>query len=334
MSTVILYWTILFASYIIATRLRPYRHYFSSLPGITMGIVYIIVLLMGIRMGANQSIIHHLKTIGFQALVITIFCVSGSMIAVWGLRMLIGMNRFGDLHKKAEKPYPGSGVYGIQKGSQKSDHFFALKNSLTILGFVILGITIGIFLLHWQPEYCRTKLDHISNTVTSALLFIMIALVGFDLGLSEKIGLHFKNIGVLAFFFPLAAIIGSLAMGALSGCLLGFSVKEGLAISAGFGWYTYAPTIIANAGPDYLITSAVAFLYNMIRETVSIVLLPVFAKHIGYLEAISMPGISAMDICMPIIERSCRQDTVIYAFLMGFIMNIVTSIGVPLIMQF
>ena len=28
-----------------------------------------------------------------------------------------------------------------------------------------------------------------------------------------------------------------------------------------------------------------------------------------------------------------RQDTVVYAFLMGFLMNPVTSIGVPLIMQ-
>ncbi len=103
-------------------------------------------------------------------------------------------------------------------------------------------------------------------------------------------------------------------MDALSRCLLGFSVKEGLAISARFGWYTYAPTVIANAGPAHLITSALAFLYNnMIRETVSIVLLPVFAKHIGYLKAISMPGISAMDICMPIIERSCRQDKAIYS---------------------
>jgi len=71
----------------------------------------------------------------------------------------------------------------------------------------------------------------------------------------------------------------------------------------------------------------------MIRETASILLIPVAARRIGYLEAVSMPGTSSMDICMPIIERSCRQDTVLYAFLIGFMMNIVTSVGVPLIMQ-
>lgn len=143
----------------------------------------------------------------------------------------------------------------------------------------------------------------------------------------------FKAVGIRAFAFPLAAIVGTLVMGALSGRLLGFSAREGLAISAGFGWYTYAPAVIANAGSEYAVASAVAFLYNMIRETASIVLIPVAARRIGYLEAVSMPGISSMDICMPIIERSCRQDTVLYAFLIGFMMNIVTSVGVPLIMQ-
>lgn len=331
MSVLILYWVILFTTYFAASKLRQHRERFSFLPHITMGIVYAIVLVMGLRMGVNEQVIGQLRSIGFQALVITIACVSGSMFAVFGTRKLMGMNRFGDLQGcAAENP---SAEERAQNSVQRAEMENELKSTLTILAFVVLGVLLGLFVLRRQSIDFLTAFDSFSGTATSVLLYIMVALVGFDLGLSGKVAACFKAVGIRAFAFPLAAIIGTLVMGALSGRLLGFSAREGLAISAGFGWYTYAPAVIANAGPEYAVASAVAFLYNMIRETASIVLIPVAARRIGYLEAVSMPGISSMDICMPIIERSCRQDTVLYAFLIGFMMNIVTSVGVPLIMR-
>ena len=60
--------------------------------------------------------------------------------------------------------------------------------------------------------------------------------------------------------------------------------------------------------------------------------IPLAARKIGYLEAASIPGIAAMDVCIPIVGRACRPDTVIYSFAIGAIMCAVTSVGVPLIM--
>ena len=73
-------------------------------------------------------------------------------------------------------------------------------------------------------------------------------------------------------------------------------------------------------------------MHNVIREVTGIILIPVAAKKIGYLEAASIPGIAAMDVCIPIVSRSCRSDTVIYSFAIGVIMCMVTSVGVPLFM--
>lgn len=61
-------------------------------------------------------------------------------------------------------------------------------------------------------------------------------------------------------------------------------------------------------------------------------LIPICAKRFGYLEATAMPEISSMDICLSIIKHSCRRDTLVYAFLTGFLVNIVTLVGVPPIM--
>lgn len=69
-----------------------------------------------------------------------------------------------------------------------------------------------------------------------------------------------------------------------------------------------------------MVASAVAFMYNVIRETAGIILIPVLAKKIGYLEVTGMPGVAAMDMCIPIVERSCRHDTVVYSFAIGLMM--------------
>ncbi len=335
MFILIFYWAILFAAYSAASKLRHRREKFTFLPYATMGTVYAIVLIMGMQMGANDQVTGQLQSIGLRALVITIACVGGSMLAVFGTRRIMGMDRYGNLRGRAEEPLreaPGN-KNQEDKDRSKSQMHGELKSTLSILGFVLVGSLFGIFLLRKQSADFLSDFSEISGTATEILLYIMIALVGFDLGLSGKIAGYLKAVGIRALAFPFAAIAGSLVMGAPAACLLGFSAKEGLAISAGFGWYTYAPAVITNAGPEYAAAGAVAFLCNMIRETASIVLIPTAARRVGYLEAASMPGISSMDICLPIIEHSCRQDTVVYAFLIGFMMSIAASVGVPLVMQ-
>ena len=328
MSILIVYWIILFASYAAASRLRGRRAQFAFVPPLTMAVVYAIVFIMGLRMGANRQVIGQLGSIGLQALVLTVACVAGSMAAITGLRKLLGMDRRGQRSGAAEEtaPVPTPSASSAEARAE-------LNSTLTILAFVAVGIVLGVLVIQRQSEAFLAAFDRLSGQGTTYLLFVMIALVGFDLGLSGKLAAYLQSVGGLAVAFSLAAILGTLAAGGLAGLLLGFSLREGLAISAGFGWYTYAPAVIAGAGPQYAVAGAVSFLHNVIRETSAIVLIPLFARRVGYLEAVSMPGIAAMDICLPIIERACRQDTVVYAFLMGFLMNLVTSIGVPLIMQ-
>ena len=83
---------------------------------------------------------------------------------------------------------------------------------------------------------------------------------------------------------------------------------------------------------SHMIASAISFMHNVIREVTGIIFIPLAAKKIGSLESTGLPGIAAMDVCLPIIERSCGENAVIYGFATGVIMCIVTSLGVPLIM--
>ena len=87
--------------------------------------------------------------------------------------------------------------------------------------------------------------------------------------------------------------------------------------------------MILQAG--YPVASAISFLHNVIREIAGIIGIPFIAQKIGYVEACAVPGVAAMDVCMPIVERSAREDTVVYSFGIGLLMCLSVPIIVPLV---
>ena len=52
-------------------------------------LVWLLLLLLGIEVGANKEIINNLHTIGLEAIYITIGAVGGSVLASWALWRII-----------------------------------------------------------------------------------------------------------------------------------------------------------------------------------------------------------------------------------------------------
>lgn len=85
--------------------------------------------------------------------------------------------------------------------------------------------------------------------------------------------------------------------------------------------------MITEAG--HAVAGAISFMHNVIRETLGIIIIPLAAQKIGYIEATAIPGVAAMDVCMPIVERSCNQETIVYAFCIGASMSLPVPLLVP-----
>lgn len=47
--------------------------------------IFLLLFLLGISVGSNDSIVNHMETIGFDALMITIGSVAGSVVCAWGV---------------------------------------------------------------------------------------------------------------------------------------------------------------------------------------------------------------------------------------------------------
>lgn len=56
-------------------------------------LIWILLFLLGTEVGHNKAIINGLHTIGFEALVITLAGVTGSILASWGLWIYINKKR-------------------------------------------------------------------------------------------------------------------------------------------------------------------------------------------------------------------------------------------------
>lgn len=323
MTLLLLYWGIMILFYLLACRLRQQAERLGFISGALNVVIYILVLIMGLRMGASEEVTSSLGTIGVQAVFITVFAVAGSMMAVAALRKALGFDRYG-----MTEGVSGilSDVDGSTERHDKKDS--AVKTTILILACVAAGMLLGYFVIPRLFEDAEVFQEMSGNWLVIGIC-ILLALVGFSLGLDGSVIRNFKAVGIKVVYFPLAAIAGSIAFGALYGLISPLTVREAAAVSAGFGWYTFAPGVIAESG--HAVAGAVSFMHNVIRETTGIIIIPLAASKIGYLEAVSIPGVAAMDICMPIVERSCRAETVVYSFCMGLMMSVAVPLLVPVL---
>ena len=86
MAMLALYWSIMIACYLLASRLRKYAEKFKFVDKLMSLSVYALVLLMGLRMGADEEVTSSLGSIGIQALFVTVLTAVGSMRGAFAVR--------------------------------------------------------------------------------------------------------------------------------------------------------------------------------------------------------------------------------------------------------
>ena len=315
MAYVLLYLTCMIICYFVASKLRNHREILSKIINVvTLASVFMLVLMMGMRMGSNEEIIASLGTIGMQAFIFTIVVVIGGVFSVMAARKLLGIDKFGRLKAQAKgQTNDEIAESEAEADTEEGGGSAALMTWLIIIA-VVLGLLFGYFYLRVNVADIDGFNDKVGNVMTLGLC-IMIGSIGFDMGLSGTVIAQVKHIGFRVLIFPAAVIVGTAVSSVIMSFFLPLSVRECIAIGFGFGWYTFAPVAISSAG--YVMAGAVSFMYNVFRETFGIILLPILAKKIGYIEACSLPGVAAGDMGLSLVEKALRPDIVVYSFAIG-----------------
>ena len=272
----------------------------------------ILIVSLGVKLGANDEVISSLGQIGLTALLVTVLAMAGSLLAVTLLRrFVLKLDRYGLPRGSAA----GEDTAGHEEG--KAD------NSTTkwIVLAVVLGMLAGCFLL---PDsivaWCGTVIDF--------GLYLLLFLVGVDMGRQGTMLNDIKAAGFKVLLVPAAVVVGTFLAAALAGLFLPMGVKDAVAASAGFGWYSLAPTLLQSYS---LSVSAVAFLSNVMREIFSIVAIPIVARRVGYVECVSLAGATAMDTVLPVVVGATHERIAIYSFTSGVVLSLLVPVLVPAI---
>ena len=192
--------------------------------------------------------------------------------------------------------------------------------SIAILVVLVLGIGAGYIL----PENISGFID----SASSYMLLILLFSVGIDMGLNKEVFTRIKELGFKILLIPAGVIIGSLFGGFLTSFLANVSVREGLAISAGLGWYSLSGILITEAGNP--VAGTIAFLSNVFREMLTFIVVPFIASHMNYYCAIAPAGATAMDTTLGIISRNTNATVAVLSFVSGVICTLVVPVLVPI----
>ncbi|GAA0116270.1 LysO family transporter [Clostridium senegalense] len=184
--------------------------------------------------------------------------------------------------------------------------------TIVILISMMIGILFGKFIF---PEQIIGNMENIANMA----LFMLIFLVGLDVGSNKEILRDIKETGLKVLIIPFGTIVGSLAGGLISGIIFKMPYNESLAVASGFGWYSLSAILLTDMANANL--GAIAFLSNVFREVMAVILIPILAKKLNNYTAIAPCGATSMDTTLPIVAKATNSEIGVISFINGVILS-------------
>ena len=217
MTLLALYWSTMIACYLIAGKLRRHKDRFHFLDKLTSIFIYLLIFLMGLRMGADEKVTSSLGSIGVQALFITFLTAVGSMLGGTAARKIVHLNRHALPVGTEEEDAGERGGGGVNTSG--------IKSSVVICLMVICGMLLGYFVLPqlMPPE----RFEEISGNLLVIGLCIMLGSVGFSMGLDGSIVRVLRGAGLGVVLVPVFSVIGSLLAGVVYSLLSPMTLREG-----------------------------------------------------------------------------------------------------------
>ncbi|ACB86041.1 lysine exporter LysO family protein [Natranaerobius thermophilus] len=274
--------------------------------------IYVLLFVMGIRLGADPEVMEELSNLGAYAFVIAVVTIIGSLIVLFGLNKVVNLKFSSEQVDYEEDEWDETGA----------------EYTFTVI-LVLLVIAGTIFGWLFVSDSFLPVLDSLTTWILGMLLFG----VGLDLGMSRSVFENITNQGIkfliLCLATPLGVVFGTVLAGVVLALFTDFITwNEGAALASGFGWYSLSAVIISEVHSPLL--GAVGFLANIFREILAIIFTPIIAKYLGGVVSIAPGGATTMDVTLPIISKSAGKEFIPIAFFNGLILSLL----VPILVNF
>ena len=278
----------------------------ASLPHLITGIIWALLFLLGIEVGADPAVVGGLASLGVAAFVLFGCSMAGSIAAAWLLWRRI-----------RRRSHATDGKTEGENSGNAASPAAALRGSLVIVAFFaagcLAGVLTGIDLSEWR----------VSTWVLYALMFS----VGMSLGHDATLAGRIRQLDPRLALLPLATAVGTLGGAACAAALVPWSVGDTLAVGAGFGYYSLSSIFIADLrGPEL---ATIALLCNILRELFTLLAAPFVARWFGPLAAVSIGGATSFDTTLPVITRAAGAPYAVVSIFHGCVLDFSVPFLVP-----
>jgi Predicted membrane protein len=194
------------------------------------------------------------------------------------------------------------------------------------VGIPVLCLLAGVVAGRLGSGFDAETLDLVINSCLCLVVFC----AGMDVGAKRSALYGLRSRGIKVLLVPLGVVLGSLLGGALLGAVLHIPANESTAVAAGFGYYSLSSGLLASFGGAAL--GSLAFLSNIFRELLALLLIPLVARLHPYC-AVAIGGATSMDTTLGMVARHTDEETTVISLLSGIVLSILVPILVPLLYQ-
>ena len=167
-----------------------------------------------------------------------------------------------------------------------------MKESIIVLFFFSFGVLGGR--LDLLPADWLGLVHEASNLA----VYAMLAAVGMSLGFDSRAWRILRDLKGWVVLVPLMIIVGTFLGGVAAWTMLDMSFRDVMAVAAGFGYYSLSSMLINQLADVSL--GSMALISNMVRELVTLLFAPLFARVFGGLGPLSAAGAEYTDLPLSI----------------------------------
>lgn len=261
-------------------------------------LVFALLVVIGIELGLVENLSQQVGNIAKYLVTLMVLTIGLGTLSLLVFDRLCQRPR----QKSASKQNPG----------QPSK--ISLHGSLVQLFCLAVGFGLAKILPH---HYLPPQ-----NT-TTVLLMVLLFLVGISLkgsGISLKQTLINKQGLQISLVFMGFTLFSGLLFALL---FPEVSVKQGLALSSGFGWYSLSGTIMTDAYGA--VWGSVALLNDLGREIIALLFIPSLMRH-STSAGIGLGGVTSLDFTLPTILQAGGTQIMPVVISFGFITNVISPI--------
>jgi uncharacterized membrane protein YbjE (DUF340 family) len=274
----------------------------------------VLMFTIGINVGADDTVIANIGTIGFQCVTITMFALFCSVLFVLLLeKTALPLDKL--KNKISDDQTSAVTKAEANAGQKRSPLVWVIPLC------IVLGVAAGFLVVPQSALGAVYKCFLISL----AILYIT---VGIGLSQNRSVFAYIKKLGWKVALISVAILFGSMSGGVLAGVLMDIELHIALLSASGMSYYSITGAFMTQA---YGIQAGIyGFLVNVFREFFTVLLLPLLIR-IGKGAPIAGGAAGNMDTMLVPVSKFVGVELGFVALITGTILTFVVPVLLPVI---